>query len=107
MNERDPLDDLLHDAFAADLARTPAPVQVAERVMARIRRRQRVRMLTLAGTLLAGLLVLAVSVEPALAVLAELINDSVPEASHQDGLVLAVLALAGAASLMFLEADWT
>lgn len=105
MTDRDPLDDMLREAFAADLARTP-PVQVTARVMARIRRHQRVRLLTLAGTLLTGLLVLAVSVEPALAVLAELVNDNLPGAWRHDGLPLAMLALLGGASLMLLDGEW-
>lgn len=103
MSEHDPLDDLLHAAFAADAARTP-PVHVAERVMARLRRRARVRLLTLAVTLTAGLAVLAASLQPALSALSEVADRMVAGDWTTDPLGYGVVAVL-AAWLMLMDRE--
>ena len=106
MTDRDPLDDLLRDAFAADRAWTP-PVHVADGVMVRIRRRQRARTLILAAATAVGLVALGASIEPALGGLLDLVNAYRPAQWLDDTLALTVLVVAGTASLMLMDWEWS
>lgn len=104
MTDHDPVDALLRNAFAADLERTETPPVVA-RAMARIRRQQRIRLLTVASALLVGLLLLAASVQPALAVLTEALRQYLPQDLHDNLPMLAVLAALGATWLLVLDGE--
>jgi hypothetical protein len=108
MNDRDPLDDLLRSAFAADRART-SPVEIAGRVMARIRWLQRLRVLTLTAALLVGLAALAVSVEPALTALGGIIDQRIATVAEWQSstLALMLLAVVGAGWLMVMDWEWS
>lgn len=105
MNESDPLDDLLRHAFETDRARAPT-IDVVHRVMKRIRLRQRLRALVLLIAAVTGLAALVVWVPAPGSLLEALPNGvSLPEEWQGDGLMLALLAMAGAVWLVMMDEE--
>ncbi len=107
MNERDPMDELLRQAFDADQARMFAPPiaapRIAARVAAQLRARQRVRLAVLGSATLAGLLMLALSLQPAIATLLAALPANLAVDWSANGLTLAAVTIAGAAWLMTMD----
>ncbi|MEQ8860690.1 MAG: hypothetical protein RIC56_18765 [Pseudomonadales bacterium] len=102
--DRDPLDILLREAFAADQARSPAP-DVAERVIARIRRRQFWRRLVLGAGAGVGVIVGLNSARPAVTALITAIGAQAPGTWNDGALVVGALALGIGAWWLVLEEE--
>lgn len=98
----DPLDDLLNRAFADD-RRESAGIDVAPRVMARIRARRRLRACILGGAVLTGLAIMLAFLEPATVALTEQLIAMAREPWHNDTLLMALAAAAGATWLLLME----
>lgn len=100
MTTRDPLDDLLQAAVTRDMAATPTP-DVARRVAARIRRRQRLRGWLLGGAVTAGVATAAGQWQASLAWLA----SALPALQPVDPAALLVLGVLGAGAMLLLAEE--
>lgn len=98
----DPLDDLLIRAFADDREES-ANIDVAPRVMARIRTGRRLRTCILGGAALTGLAIMLAFLEPAAVALTEQLISLAREPWQNDTLLMALAAAAGAAWLLLME----
>ena len=101
-SEKDPLDDLLERAFAADAARTPA-VNVADRVVKRLRTRQRLRLMVLTVAAVTGTGLLVVSVPPIVAPLLTALQSGLPADWQSNSLMLTLVTAAAAVWLTMMD----
>jgi hypothetical protein len=106
MNGHDPVDDLLTRAFAADADRL-AEGMIADRVMARIRRRRRLRTVVLGSALGVGVAVAVTLTAPAIGEVSRLLASltSNPAPGWFDGAAIRS-ALPAAATLTLLLLGW-
>lgn len=98
----DPLDDLLNRAFADDREES-ANIDVAPRVMARIRAGRRLRNCILGGAALAGLTIALAFLEGAAVALTEQLISMAREPWPNDPLLMALAAAAAATWLLLME----
>lgn len=98
----DPLDNLLTRAFAEEREASPH-VDIAARVMARIRARRRLRTCVLGGAALIGLAIMLVFLEGAALALTEQLVPLARESWQNDTLLMALAVSAAAAWLLLME----
>ncbi len=100
----DPVDVLLRDAFAADLASVDVPA-VTARVMARIRSHDRWRRLLLGTGMVIGLGVAAVASTPTLETLIAALQAPLRNGLQDSALTLGALAILAGVWMLILEEE--